>query len=416
MSAAVTEKLFLREEAFSVLVADTAVASITSRDITRTGVRIYKDGFIGTDGFVGGYGCSLFDTAFKGAKEALKNRIAYPLPPETGRSESRRTGAWPLSAAALQDEVRALCSILAGEYPDFSFFSPGITLRRSVKSLSNDAGLELVCEVENLSFSMAWRKKSSVSIADACLSFDGFSYDREALLGLLRSRLECAGKKVIFPAPRMPVIIDLNAAAALLRPFADQLGGNAMEASLFTGKYGRRIFSPQFSLVRGQNPQENMLHFFDDEGVCADGAAFVENGVLKNPLTDKRVAARLKLPSTACAAAAYDGAPAVAYSADALGMLKIVPSDKTVEQLLAGSPAVYINSVRDAGISQDGGFALFVDRSFLLEGGKLRGTLPGFTLSSDICSFFGRDFAGISADTPDGAHRCLVVNADIKPL
>lgn len=402
------EKYTLIDDEVSVKIAGSAPESLRAKRIKRTGLRVYQDGLIGVSGYMGEEGEA---AALERARAALANKLPYLCKTEAALKRSEEEGGKPFTAEALDAEAAAVLAALKKDFPQFIFSSSGIKSGTATVALSNDAGLDLRSAVTAHSFGMMYKLASSASILDGWFSTDGSAYDRAAFLAYASEMLSAQLNPVPLPAEgKMPVFFE-DSDPLVSSIFTRELDGMTFGAggSLFSGKAGQKLFSEGLTLTNGR--KRARLPFFDAEGVCGEGFAYVENGVLRAPYCDKKTAAKYGFAPSGSAYSAYDGAPTTGSSG-----LAIKPQGMTLKEMLGSQTAVYVSVASGGDYTSEGGFGTPVQVAFLMKDGKLVGKLPELQLSGHAYDMYGKDFLGVSADTimPLTDSRWLGFLLDVK--
>src|SRR3989338_1570218 len=404
------ETYTLIKDEVSVKISASAPESLRNKRIKRTGVRVYKDGCLGISGYMGEEG---EEAALKRAEAALAYKIAYPAKPSGDLKRSVAVGGKPFTPEALDAEVAALLAALRKDFPQFALSSPFVKSGTYTEALKNDAGLDLVSAITMHEFVFLYKMNSSASIMDGWFAYGGQEYDRKAFLDHAGQILGAHLKEVPLPKEgKMPVFFD-DTEHLIKQIFASELGGMTFGSggSLFSGKTGKKLFNENFTLYNSR--QEDHLPFFDAEGVCAEGFKYIENGVLRAPLADKKTAAKFNFEPSGTAAAAYDGTPSTGNS-----MLKIKSQAKTIKEMQGGEPAIFVSMASGGDFNSEGGFGTPAQVAFLMQDGKLVGRLPQLQLSSTVYDMYGKDFLGVSSDTimPLSNDRWLGFQLDVRKM
>ncbi len=402
------ETYTLTNDEVSVKISASAPESLRAKRIKRTGVRVYRDGFIGVSGFMGEEGEA---QARERAAAALAYKIPYPCKPEGGLERAKTVGGRPLTPGELDAEVAALLAAFKKDFPQFVFSSPGIKSGTDTVTLANDAGLRLTSSITAHNFDIVYKLASSSSIMDGYFSVAGPDYNRAAFLAYGTGILGAHLREVPLPAGgKLPVFFE-DSDYLTKHIFVRELNGMAFGSggSIFAGKTGQKLFSEQLTMFNGR--EKYHLPFFDAEGVCGQGFKFIENGVLRAPICDKKTAARFGFTPSGNAAADYDGTPETAG-----GALVLQPQARTVKEMLGGQPAVFIAMASGGDFTSAGGFGTPAQIAFLLQDGKLVGRLPELQLSSSVYDMYGKDFLGVSSDRimPLSENRWLGFMMDVN--
>lgn len=371
------------------------VDSVRKKDITKSGCRVYEDGCIGVAGCLG----HPTEETWNEAIRALDRKLPSPGP-ETGKVRHRDLTDESLSPEEFLKKTKELLAVLTEEFPDYVLSNKVIMLEREER-LSNDAGLDYVSVCRGYEFSIVVKQIGSPNIFDTFLAHQGRKFEFDQCLADARQILTAHRTLLEMPKDKEQLFI------------TDAAGGNGLAgigilhralngqkyhvgASLFQSKLGRRLFGERVSIIGDRSGEDNAFAtFFDDEGVVRenDKVAFIENGVLKNLMTDKKHAALLGTESTACASAPYDGAPSLSPCS-----IRVAPTGETAAELTAGQDAILICMASGGDWTDDGNFATPVQCSYVYRNGKLIGRLPEFTMTVRLDELFGDRFIGCSTD------------------
>jgi PmbA protein len=408
----VSEKLFSRVRETSISIVQTKLDSVRRKDIRKTGMRIYKDSFIGVAGTIG---ATEGDSLHSRAEEALEHRISYPYAPTTGKRHASYNAELP-GEEQLAGEVEAVLEVLRKEQPNFSF-SNKVNRVEWEKALENDAGLDLRFQDCYMAFELVFKENASSNIMDGWVGFEGRRYDRKLLLEHANDICTAYQNKVELPGEgKYPVIFSTQQGRPLLKLLSDLNGRTcAMGSSLLSGKRGKKIFSSRFSLYQSLDPEEGLSSFFDAEGTVQEGFRYplIRDGVFECPYTDKRTAALYDLPLTGAAVADYDGVPNLPSY---LGRHSIGCTAGTLDDLLGGEKGIFVLIAEGGDFTQTGEFATPIQLAFLYEGGKLIGRLPEFQVSSHLFEMYGDAYRGTAAGgiNPLSMEKYMVMDLKVS--
>jgi PmbA protein len=305
---------------------------------------------------------------------------------------------------------------LASMQSDF-IFSNKVTLQEINTKLSNDNGLELEYEDRGIFFEIVFKEKASTNIMDGFFEFRERKYDRKQIIEEANLILNAYKNKVELPKTgKCPVIFPVNNAPNT--KFITDLNGQlfAVGGSLFSDKLGKKAFSEDFTLYQSFNPEDNVnVPFFDAEGVVNKDYryAFIEDGIINSPYTDKKTASKNNLEVTGSSAAVYDGVPVPqCYN------FKIKESEKTLKELLKGEMGILIMVASGGDFTSNGDFGTPVQLGMLFDGEKLVGRLPEFQISSNIFEMYGSSFRGAGKDTvlPYSSTKFVVMDLNVSNI
>lgn len=111
-----------------------------------------------------------------------------------------------------------------------------------------------------------------------------------------------------------PVILRNALVAELLEFLSSSFSAEQIDKgmSLLMGKQGRKVFSDHIHLVDdGLLPEGAGTSRFDGEGVASQVLTLIDSGVFKTVLTDRKYAAKLKLPLTGSASRGLKAPPGI---------------------------------------------------------------------------------------------------------
>lgn len=372
------------------------VDSLRRKNITKSGCRVYENGYLGVAGCLGQ---PTADT-WAAAERALARQVPT-APPETGKERIREQGEALIPAEAFRAGCEELLSTLRTEFPDF-VLSNKLQMMDVEMRLENDGGLKYVDRKRSYAMILVVKQVGSPNMFDSHLLGVSRRFDREGWLAQARQVL--TAHRTLLPMPEGERFLILDSAMGdALQNFSildKALSGREYLAgtSLFQGKLGQQLFDPRVTLsydVAGTEWLARDDVFFDKEGTTLPGdrVDLIENGVLKTLETNKKYAAQLGLASTGGAFGDYDSAPALA----ALPLI-LASTGETLAQLTAGRDCILPLIASGGEWTDAGDYATPVQCAYLYRDGKLVGRLPEFNLAVKLNDLFGKDFVGVSAD------------------
>ena len=262
----IKEKYIKNIKEVCINVVQTEIQSIRKKDITKTGLRVYDNGFIGIAGAVGKYDEQDLE---KRAIENLKLEIPYPYEPSTDLTKKLDLREEIFSNEEFVEEVDSLLKILREEFPDFSF-SNNILIQEFETKLINDRGLDLTHTDRATGAGLVIKEKESVNVFDAMYSYIDRQWNRDMILKGIRETLTAYRNKVELPRKgKMPVIFLEDDVLPLMK-LIQELNGLKVGtgASLFKDFIGEKKFNDNFTLYQSSEIDEvTGIEFFDAEGV-----------------------------------------------------------------------------------------------------------------------------------------------------
>lgn len=390
----------------SLSVSAGRVESLRKKNVTKSGCRVYDNGYIGVAGCLGQ---PTADT-WAAAEQALARQVPA-APPETGKERTREQGEPLISPEAFRAGCEELLATLRAEFPDF-VLSNKLQMMDVEMRLENDGGLKYVDRKRSYAMILVVKQVGSPNMFDSQLIAVSRRFDREGWLAQAREILTAHRTLLPMPEGKTARVIDNAGGGNALQGFGildSALSGREYLAgtSLFRDKLGQRLFDPRVTLTYDVTGTEWLAQddiFFDKEGTTLpdDRATFIENGVLKNCVTNKKYAAQLGLTPTGGARGDYDSAPALAVLP-----LTVASTGETLEQLTAGRDCIVPLIASGGDWTDAGDYATPVQCAYLYRDGKLVGRLPEFNLAVKLNDLFGKDFVGVSADRFFGERRLV---------
>ncbi len=382
-----------------------AVDSVRIKNITKSGARVYDGEYIGIAGTLG----EPTEALFEAAEKNLAKKIEYKFEPEKNKVRHRSAVEERYTDKQIADFGDELLKKLTAAHPEF-VFSNKIKWAERECSLKNDAGLDYTDVDGYYVVSIIYKHRDSVAVFDGGLSSVGRKFDVDEIVASFDGELSSFTRPVELPeGEKLPVIADFQVLGGKIAEALDgkQLGHGA---SLFADKIGKKAFSEDFTL--GSDLALTTADvFFDSEGSTLENDRFdyIENGVIKTGMADKKTAATFGVQNTACAGGGHDDVPV-------LGSASLVPkpSDKTLKQLLNGQKAIYVSMMSGGDTTNEGEFASPVQLAYLVEDGRLVGKLPEFGVSGNIFDLFGSDFVGAPSDCFTKGSNLVVCNMKIS--
>lgn len=394
----------------TINVMNSKIESVRFKNIEKTSIRIYKDGYIGVAGAIGDFDRHTLEQE---AIEALDQKIEYPGSPSINFTKSMDLREKIISENAFLHEMETLLELLNQQQPDF-IYSNKISLTNGHAHMENEAGLKLEYCDKALKIGLVFKDKGSANVFDGYFEFEERQYDRNRMLLEMNQFLSAYKERIALPKKkRLPVLFVKNE-APILKLYTD-LNGElyAAGSSIFSGKAGQKLFHEDFSFSQSLDPKDVInTPFFDAEGtVNADyGFTFIEKGILKAPYTDKRTAKKYGLELTGSSAATYDGVPSCQLLSFDFGK-----SEKSVKELLGGEPGILVMVTAGGDFTPDGQYAAPIQLSYLFDGKNLLGRLPEITLTSNVFDMFGKDYRGVGNDKvfPYSNNKLIVMEMDV---
>lgn len=182
-----------------------------------------------------------------------------------------------------------------------------------------------------------------------------------------------------------PIVIDAEVAAELIGLMSDYFSAKAvyLKESLFKDDLGKTIASPVVTFIDDPFLKDGAAtRAFDSEGAPSQMTSLIENGVLKNFLTNSVYSKRMNLPATSSAARSARSQLDISVS-----NLIVKTGTKSLEELLATYPKViYITDFTGyhAGFQESSGDFSLQSEGELWENGKRVRPLCNFVTAGNV--------------------------------
>ncbi|MCK5684213.1 hypothetical protein KAJ27_08825 [bacterium] len=387
------EKYTYIEKETSLNVVQNNIESVRRKNITRTGLRIYKDGLIGVGGALG---VCTDQELEKQALNGLQAKIPYPYSLSENRKEHVEISDSIISDMDIIKQSQEMLDHLRLELPDFSF-SNKINRKTESYALKNNLGLDLKYSDTWVSMGLIFKEKSSANIFDGFCSYEGKKFVPEAFEKYICSVCNAFNNEVNMEfGKKYPILFFTSESLPMMQFYRDLNGLSfATKNSLLSEKKGKKVFNENITLFQNSSYEDRLTPFFDAEGVINEGYEYtlIENGIVKTPFTDKKTSQKYNLELTGSAGASYDGVPTLAGN-----RLCLKNGNKSLVELLDGEKGILVFMAGGGDFTPKGDFASPVQFALLTDGKNLLGRLPQIQISSQYYDMFGNDYIGVSND------------------
>ena len=400
------EKYTYTECCSTVYFEENKIVSFQKNDVAEYSFRVLKDGKIGIHFQVG----EMDDTTgYALAEENLVRNRPYPYDLETGCRKRDKTERTYSDKELFSIADKALAHITE-KYPQFTL-NGSFSLQTEYVGQTNSKGMDYENKDSHIQVSVNYKHRDSKDLQNGFFTIGQRDFSFEKLYEMADNYLGNFEKQAEFPEEVILQSQYYNFVGNLTGQLdAERL---ALGASLLSGKLGEKVFSENFTLI-DDDSDETCWHapFWDGEGCVKenDKRVFVENGVPLFGYSDKRVAEKYNVPHTGNAFRNYEDIPGNGRT-----NMIIKRSDKTVKELLAGRYSIVIDHAGGGGFNETGDYVLPVFHAFLCDGEKFLGSLPPFTLTSNLFDMFGKDFIGVGSDQPVFNDKQVLVKVKITP-
>jgi PmbA protein len=404
------EVVTVQNNTFKLNVENNKISSVYKGVNKQTGLRLYDKNRIGIAGVIGE---ADEGKLIEKAKSMLDFKIEYDVAlTENSNRTVDLSNELCVSDKEFIDISNKLLDTLNKKHPQFNF-SGTISLRDIENTLTNDCNTKLIFKDKYVVLAIFAKHKKSLNLMDLSAYNVARKFDYDDCLKACAQFCESYEKKVDIKDEKLPVIFDGGLVSVFYRELHGQIFAN--NSSLFSNKLGQKLFTDKFSLFSTRKSKEEYTNFFDGEGttLANDEIALIENGVLKTPYTNKKLAKQFGYPLTSSASLVFDAVPGVGGS-----QLKIKSSGKTLKQLLNGQKAVLVDIASGGDFTSQGEYSTPVQAAYLYENGKIVGRLPQISVSSNVYKLFGEDFIGQATDSylPDTPNKFEVYGMQVKKI
>lgn len=392
-------------------VTQTKIDSIRKKSITKSGCRVYSNGYIGVSGTLGEATEETWNEAIKN----LENKVPYKFEPCKDKKRTRDLRKSNITAEEFLKESERLLEIIREEFPNFILSNKIKSIETEV-ILKNDLGLEHTNLDRYFQVELIVKDKDSINVFDTAIQRNEREFDIEAILNDVRKYLAAFNNKVKLPSEKkLPVIMHFYGFGNKVN---EALNGNDLYkgTSIFSDKIGEKVFSEDFTVYVDRSEENIDMPFFDAEGstVEKDRFTLIENGKINFGYSDKKTSAEYKISNTASAISGYDEVPSLYAQGLEDRRLRVKSTDKTLAEILGDKEAIFAVFMEGGDCTNEGDFASPVQMSYLMKNGKVVGRLPEFSVHGNIYEMFGEDYLGQSSDRCYFGENAMVINMNIK--
>lgn len=388
-----------------LIITQSKIDAVMKKNITKSGCRVYDNGYIGVAGTLG----EATEETWKEAVTNLEKKIPYPYEVEKNKVRTRDLRGLTITDEEFITVMEELLDTLKRDFPEF-ILSHKIIIVETEEELKNDAGLHYRNLDKTVQIGLLVKHVDSLDIIDSAIMFEGRELELDSFLKDARAMLRAFTKKAEVPKQdKIPVIIQT---LELNKKLTQSLNGEAVGygTSIFCNKIGTKSFSSSFNYLVDRSEKIYHCPFFDTEGVTIDNDRLylIKDGVIEKPFTDKKQAEAFSYSLTGTSSGNYDEVPSLDYPA-----LLIEAGDKNLKELLNGELGILVIFISGGEYTNDGNFASPVQMSYLTDGEKLFGRLPELNITGNLYEMFGDDFMGVTKDKIISGEEALVVRMKV---
>lgn len=268
---------------------------------------------------------------------------------------------------------------------------------QSSQFLCNTQGFQGVIRETHSAFSasvlLVEDSGSLLEIGDSDSSF-ALDEDREKVLQNIEWRFRHAQKKASLDSGYYPVLFAPEAVSLLLQPITLSASSRTLYkgVSLFQGREGEQVCSPQFSLWDDPCHSAGLASYpFDDEGVLPRTLPLIEGGCFHSYIFDLAYASRLERESTGHGGRSISSLPGPSYT-----NLIVGPGKADLDGLLHDiDRGILVVDVLGEGMSNTlaGDVSVNIELGYLIEKGKIKGRIKDMMLAGNVFEWLKRIIA-----------------------
>ncbi len=276
--------------------------------------------------------------------------------------------------------------LLLDRYPEIHA-DLSISVSSGITRLENSRGLSANYRNSyfgaSISATYLLKEGSKIDVWDSISSRSSVSFSH-LITGML-DKIQMAEKTAGSKSGRVPVIMTPRAFSRLLSIVASGLDARAVFKGIspFKEKMGEKLFNEKLTVIDDPLMAESPFSFpFDDEGTAAQTKSLIENGVLKNFVTDLKHAERLGIEALGNASRGYSSLPSPSFS-----NIIVTEGDTPLKNIFTAVPrAILAESFIGLGQSNTltGEFSANLDLAYLVENGEVVGRVKDCMVKGNL--------------------------------
>lgn len=411
----VNDILKITEESLAIETIAGKINSFRNVSIERTGARIFKDNKIFTGSIVGK--STKEDLIKKTEAQALVGiDYNYELPKNKNYHYVSKNFS-DLDKKSFMEEVQAFESDELGFFSNEFVFTGKHKVENIVRELESSEGVHSVVKQQIKTMSYNFKKIGSPNLMDGFFYTIGSESKIRNTFKAFKPYLEMFNKEVKIADGEYPVLIVDGEASYYSKLLESFLPHKYFEGTaLFSGKIGEKLFHQDFSLIdHAFLPEHGIVSMCDKEGVLRDEAQLylIENGVMKNIISDLRYANKYKIKPTGNGQRNFDTTSSVGFNA-----VTMKPGKRSVETILKDLDKCIVAFMAFGGDFTDkGDYSTPIHLGYLVEKGKIIGKIPQVTMTTTIQKMFNESFIEIANNEffesnyhPSFFHKVNILN------
>lgn len=385
--------LTVTEEALSIEVTAGKITSYRNKNITKKGIRLFDGNKFYTSSFVG----DITDDdllAKANASKSIGINFDYNL--------SFYKNFKVIDEQSLNSPVGAISSVISDTQEKLVGLSNKFVFNgkfnRSIynMTLRDDQGNTLEKKYASNRWYYIFKEIGSANLFDGYFGQEGSALNSSDVMEKSIPFLESYKNEIDFKSGRYPVLmLDGDQLSKLSESLnAEQYFEGA---ALYSNKLNQKIFSDNFSLYDvNYSPEHGLFRQFDEEGTMRSSTRLplIENGVIKNVISDLRHAKKFGIEATGNGQRSFDRAVSTKFNNLVIGAGK-----RSTQQILNNLDNCVVVLVGMGGEFTDkGDYSTPLQLSYLLQKGEIIGRLPQITVRTSINEMFNHGLIEIASD------------------
>lgn len=384
----------INEESLTVEVVAGQINSSRNKNITKKGVRLFEGNKIYTTSFVGDISDADLVKKAQGAK-SVGIPYDYQLPEyQSLKMVDEESFKEPLSK--IQEAIETTQERLRSLSNEFVFNGK---FSRSINTvmIRDDKGALLEKKFGTNEWYYLFKKVGSPNLMDGYIEGSGRTLDINDVMERNIPFISAYNNEIKFQNGKYPVLfVD---GGQLTYKLSESLRADKYceGSALYSGKLNQQIFSKDFSLYDvNYSPEHGVYRKFDEEGTIRKIARLplIENGVMKNIVSDLRNAKKYGVEATGNGQRSYDSAVGIGFNSLVVGAGK----RSTQEILKSLDNCVIVFMGHGGDFTDKGEFSTPLQLSYLVQKGEIVGRLPQLTVKTTTEDMFNTRLIEIASD------------------
>lgn len=386
--------LTVNEDSLQVEVVGGVINSSRNKNITKKGVRLFEGNKIYTTSYVGNIADSELVKKAQGTKS-----VGIPYDHQLPAYQNMKV----YDAESLQDPLTKIFEAIEKTQEALQKLSKDFVFNGKFQreiftmDLKDDHGATLEKKFGTNEWYYLFKKIGSPNLMDGYFGGSGKSLDLEDVLSKNLPYIEAYNHEIKFQNGKYPVLF--IEAGELTEKLSESLRADKYceGSALYSGKMGQQIFSKDFSLYDvNYSPDHSIYRQFDEEGTIRKlgKLPLIENGMIKNIITDLRNAKKYGLETTGNGRRTFDSPVGLNFNALVIGK----GQRSTQEILKSLNQCVVVFMGHGGDFTDKGDFSTPLQLSYLVEKGEIVGRLPQLTVKTTTDEMFNTRLMEIASD------------------